>query len=118
MKNKSLKKSKKEKRRFLSYGILNFLVTNISLQIMLLFFETYLATLISQFININIGFFIYGKKVFRVKRFTFKSGFSYLLLAIFIWIINYSSINYLFRMGYNKNLSAIILIPLLVLISF
>ena len=118
MKNKFSKTSITEKRRFLIFGVLNFMVTNLSLQIMLLYFETYLATLISQFININIGFFIYGKKVFKVKKFTFRSGFNYLLLAIFVWIVNYSCINYLFIIGFNKNIAAIIIIPLLVIISF
>lgn len=118
MKNKISKRSIAEKRRFLIYGVLNFMVTNLSLQIMLLYFETYLATLISQFINISIGFFIYGKKVFKVKKFTFISGFNYILLAIFLWIINYSFINHLFRNGINKNIAAIIIIPILVIISF
>lgn len=85
---------------------------------MLIYFETYLATLISQFININIGFFLYGKRVFKVKKSSFRSGLNYLLLAIFIWIMNYSLINYLFIIGFNKNLAAVIVIPFLVLISF
>ena len=118
MKNKISKTSINEKRRFLIYGVLNFMVTNLSLQIMLLYFETYLATLISQFININIGFLLYGNKVFKRKKFTFISVIFYILLAIFLWIINSLSIIYLFKLGINKNLSAIFLIPILVSISF
>ena len=118
MKNYNLKESLTEKRNFLTFGIINFLITNVALQITLLYFETFLATLISQFININIGFLLYGKKVFKRKKFTFISVIFYIVLAIFLWIINSLSIIYLFKLGINKNLSAIILIPILVSISF
>ena len=116
--NYKLKDSIAEKKNFLTFGIINFLITNIALQIMLIYFETYLATLISQFVNVIIGFFLYGKKVFKTKKFTLISAFFYLILAILLWIFNYQSINFLFQLGINKNLSAILLIPILVSISF
>ena len=85
---------------------------------MLIYIETYQATMFSQIINIIIGYFIYGKKVFKVKRFSKRSGFKYLFLAIFLWLINSKSITYLFELGINKNLAAIFIIPVLVTLSF
>ena len=118
MKNNNLEVSIIEKRRFLTYGIINFMITNISLQIMLLSMKTYQATLFSQLINIILGYFIYGKRVFKVKRFSKRSGFKYSFLALVLWLINLKSITYLFELGINKNLAAMFIIPSLVTMSF
>ena len=56
-------KSNGEKRLFLFYGGLNFLITNIILQINLLIMPIILATILSQLINLIIGYYFYGEKV-------------------------------------------------------
>ena len=106
------------KRLFLFYGVANFLVTNSVLHLLLLVIPIYLATIVSQISNLIIGFYLYGKKVFRMNNLTYKELSKYILLASFIWILNYVSIRIMYENGIHKNLAAILNIPLLVLISY
>tara|TARA_A100001035_G_C27787322_1_gene505205 strand:- start:4062 stop:4442 length:381 start_codon:yes stop_codon:yes gene_type:complete len=108
----------REKRLFLFYGILNFLITNIILQISLLIIPTILATALSQFVNLIIGFYVYGKKVFKYKKlnnFVFRK---YFVLAIILCLLNFGLIDLFFYYGINKNFTAGVILPLLVLISY
>ena len=109
---------KGEKRLFLIFGILNFLITNVILQILLLLTPTLFATIISQTVNVLIGYFLYGKKVFKFKKlnkFVFKK---YFFLALILWMLNFVLIQSFFYIGVNKNITAISIIPLLVIISY
>ena len=118
MKNIPRSQTKGEKRLFLTFGILNFLITNLVLQISLFLIPTLFATVLSQTVNILIGYFLYGKKVFKLKelnKFVFRK---YLLLALILWILNFLLIQSLFYFGVNKNITAICVIPLLVSISY
>ena len=111
-------KNKGEKRLFLLFGIFNFLITNLVLQISLFLIPTLFATVLSQTVNILIGYFLYGKKVFKLKelnKFVFRK---YLLLALILWMLNFLLIQSLFYVGVNKNITAICVIPLLVSISY
>ena len=108
----------RKKKLFLGYGILNFLITHIILQVSLLLMPTILATVLSQFTNLIIGFYLYGKKVFKyngLNNLVFKK---YLLLATILWLLNFSFIQIFFNFGVNKNITAIFCIPPLVLISY
>ena len=108
----------RQKKLFLWYGIINFLITNITLQISLLIMPTLLATILSQFINLMIGFYVYGKKVFKfrgINKIVFKK---YLSLALILWFLNFCFIEIFFYYGVNKNLIASVIIPLLVAISY
>ena len=118
MKNILRSQTKGEKRLFLTFGILNFLITNLVLQISLLLIPTLFATVLSQTVNILIGYFLYGKKVFKLKelnKFVFRK---YLLLALILWMLNFFLIQSFFYVGVNKNITAIYVIPLLVGISY
>ena len=109
---------KGEKRLFLIFGILNFLITNVVLQILLLSTPTLFATVISQTVNVLIGYFLYGRMVFKLKelnKFVFKK---YVFLALILWILNFVLIQSFFYVGVNKNITAISIIPLLVIISY
>ena len=111
-------KNKGEKRLFLLFGIFNFLITNLVLQISLFLIPTLFATVLSQTVNILIGYFLYGKKVFKLKelnKFVFRK---YLALALILWMLNFFLIQYFFYLGVNKNITAIYVIPLLVGISY
>ena len=110
--------SQGRKRLFLLYGIANFLITNSVLHLLLLVIPIFLATIISQITNLVIGFYLYGKKVFKMNNLTYKELRKYILLASFIWILNYASIRFMYDIGINKNLAAIFTIPFLVLISY
>ena len=107
------------KRNFLILGFFNFLITNIILQILLLISSISIATFVSQFINITIGYFLYSKFVFLVKNKNFKNFSKYFMIALIIWQLNYFSISFLYsQLSFNKNISAILMIPILTLISF
>ena len=118
MKKLKIFKIERQKKLFLGYGILNFLITNLILQVSLLIIPTLLATVLSQFVNLIIGFYIYGKKVFKFKKlnnFVFRK---YFLLAIILCLLNFGFIELFFYYGINKNLTASVILPLLVLISY
>ena len=110
--------SKGRKRLFLFYGITNFLITNLVLHLLLLVIPIFLATIASQITNLIIGFYLYGKKVFKIKNLTYQEFRKYILLASFNWTLNYVSIRFMYENGINKNLAAIFTIPFLVLISY
>ena len=110
--------SKGRKRLFLFYGIANFLITNSVLHLLLLVIPIFLATIVSQLTNLVIGFFLYGKKVFKMNNLTYKELIKYILLASLIWILNYTSIRLMYENGISKNQAAIFTIPFLVLISY
>ena len=65
------------KRRFLSFGALNVLLTNLLLQVLLLVLSTGLATLLSQLVNVALGFVLYGRWVFRVERLQKRAALRY-----------------------------------------
>ena len=109
---------KGRKRLFLFYGITNFLITNSVLHLLLLVIPIFLATIASQITNLIIGFYLYGKKVFKMKNLTYQEFRKYILLASFNWTLNYVSIRLMYENGINKNLAAIFTIPFLVLISY
>lgn len=110
--------SQSRKRLFLFYGIINFLITNLVLHLLLLVIPIFLATIASQITNLIIGFYLYGKKVFKMKNLTYQEFRKYILLASFNWTLNYISIRFMYENGINKNLAAIFTIPFLVLISY
>ena len=116
--NSKLSLRRGEKRLFLIFGMLNFFITNIVLQILLLLIPTLFATVFSQIVNLLIGYFLYGKKVFKFNRLTRFVFRKYLFLASILWILNFSLIETFFYIGVNKNLTAICIIPILVVISY
>ncbi len=118
MGNKRLYSNKGEKRLFLLIGIINFLITNTVLQISLLILPTVLATVLSQVVNFLIGYNLYGKKVFKLDILNKLNFKKYLFLATFLWISNFLLIQSLYLIGFNKNLVAFLIIPLLVAISY
>ena len=106
------------KRRFLIFGLFNIILTNLILQILLLFLQISFATLISQTVGMMLGFFLYGKYVFRNSSLTIKKLFKYICSTLFIWILNWTGIYLLFIGGIKKNIAALLLIPFLALISY
>ena len=115
---KQNQKDIKEKKLFIFYGVLNIFFTNVILQITLIFFSTILATFLSQLFNLNFGYYIYGKKVFKVKKFKKRNFINYLMLNIILWNINWGLISFLNIFNISKNISALALIPFLALLSY
>ncbi len=106
------------KRRFVGYGALNVLLTNLVLQGLLLVLNTGLATLLSQLLNVGLGFVLYGKRVFRVERLQKRAAFRYLLLALLLWWANWAGIAALVGSGLQRNLAALLLVPFLAALSY
>jgi hypothetical protein len=106
------------KRRFLGYGALNVLATNVVLQGLLLVMGTGLATFLSQLLNVGLGFVLYGKRVFRVERLQKRSAMTYGLMALFLWWCNWAGIDWLADIGLTRNLAALMLIPGLAALSY
>ena len=106
------------KKRFLIFGILNTLITNIILQILLLHTKISLATLLTQIISMFIGFFLYGKFVFRNNSLSIFKLCKYFYSTLFLWILNWSGINLLSKIGLGKNIAALLLIPFLAFFSY
>jgi hypothetical protein len=106
------------KRRFLGYGALNVLLTNLLLQLLLLVLHTGLATLLSQLLNVGLGFVLYGKKVFRVERLQKRAALRYGLLAVLLWWANWAGITGLAGWGLQRNLAALALVPVLAAVSY
>ena len=106
------------KRRFLGYGALNVLATNLVLQGLLLVLGTGLATFLSQLLNVGLGFVLYGKRVFRVDRLQKRSAFAYALMALALWWCNWAGIDWLAGFGLTRNLAALLLIPVLAAVSY
>ena len=106
------------KKRFFIFGLFNVLSANIILQILLKYLQTSLATLISQIFGMIFGFFLYGNFVFRKSSLTIHTLIKYILLTLFIWILNWFGIYFLSISGINKNIAALLLIPFLAFLSY
>ena len=115
------KKTKGQKRLFLSCGLINIIVTNLFLQLFLStsYISTSVATLFSQVINMLLGYFIYGRFVFKKRELFLKKFFiKYLLLMIIIWFTNSYCIFLLEFAGFERSIAALFLITPLAFISF
>ena len=116
-----LKNKNQEKRKFLVAGILNVLITNLFLQIFLLtnLLNIFLSTLLSQVINMILGYSFYSKFIFKVKHIRNYIIFKkYSLLMFSLWLINTLGIKSGNLINIPKNISALIMLPLLASISY
>ena len=101
------------------YGALNVGVTNLLLQLLLWFhLATGLATLLSQLLNVGLGFVLYGTQVFRVNRLGRRSAAAYGGLALLLWWCNWGGIQGLAALGWPRNWAALVLVPLLAAFSY
>ena len=107
-----------KKKLFIIYGLINLLLTNIILQVFLFIAPTIFATFVSQIFNFLFGFYLYGKKVFKVNNLNKKHLIKYFLLSIIVWNTNWLTIYYVSIFGYSKNIIALFLVPPLALISY
>jgi len=107
------------KRRFLLYGALNVGATNLLLQLLLwLQLATGLATLLSQLLNVGLGYVLYGTQVFQVERLGRRSAGAYALLAVLLWWGNWGGIQGLAAVGWPRNWAALALVPVLAAVSY
>jgi putative flippase GtrA len=107
------------KIRFLIYGVINTLITNIFLQIIILLLPLWISTFLSQIFNVILGFFIYSNLVFKLKRKPLENFVKYFLFSIFTWNLNaFLILKMNYHLNINIRISAILTIPLLAILSF
>ena len=114
-------KHKGQKRRFGIAGIINVIITNAVLQALLAsnIPSIALATLISQSINMILGYSIYGKLVFRAKGLKQKKPFiRYALLMIGMWLLNAIGIELGAAVSLSRNIAALFMVPCLAVLSY
>ena len=108
-----------QKRRFFAFGLLNIAITNTLLQLLLTInLGTGVATLFSQLLNVGLGYVLYGTQVFRVNRLGQHSAAAYGFLAMLLWWCNWAGIATLAQLGWSRQESALLLIPLLAAFSY
>ena len=106
-------------KNFLFFGIINFTITNIILQILLLFLNVWTSAILSQIINTLIGYQLYSRYVFRISNYRRSFYLKYISFAFIIYILNANLIILLSSIfSISNNLSALILVPFLTLFSF
>ena len=118
---KKFQSRNKEKRKFLIAGIMNVLITNLFLQLFLLSnaFNISSATFLSQLINMTFGYIIYSKFIFQIN--IIKNSIfilKYATLMTSLWIFNIIGIKLGILFGFSENLSALLIIPVLAIISY
>ena len=104
--------------KFIIFGIFNVFLSNIILQILLLQTSSIIATFFSQLINFFVGYYLYGTKVFRLKKLRIKNFIKYFLLVLFLWNTNWILIEFFHSFGFSKSIIALVIIPFLALISY
>lgn len=107
-----------KKKRFLLTAFFVWLITQITLQIFILYLPTILATSFSQIIYIVFGFHLYSTKVFKIKKRNKNNIQRFLLMSLILWLINFYGINLLNVFIANKNICASLMIPVLAISSF
>ncbi len=107
-----------KKYKFIFFGIINTFITIIVLQIFLLLTSSIYATLISQIVNSFLGYYLYGSKVFQNRKRGIKVFLKYLTLYLFLWNLNWLSIEFIYEYGISRNIAAVVIIPPLALISY
>ena len=107
------------KIRFIIYGLINTLITNIFLQIIILLLPLWIATFLSQMFNVILGFFIYSNLVFKLRRKPLVKFVEYFLFSIFAWNLNaFLILNMNHHLNIGIRISAILAIPFLAIFSF
>ena len=68
--------------------------------------------------NLNFGYYLYTKKVFKVRVIKKKQYLKYLIMHFLIWNINWFCIDIINKIGFSKNLAALLMLPFLAVISY
>tara|TARA_B100000242_G_scaffold277191_1_gene233648 strand:+ start:1937 stop:2317 length:381 start_codon:yes stop_codon:yes gene_type:complete len=109
---------KYKKFRFVIFGLFNVFISNLILQILLVYSSSIKATFFSQLVNFFLGYYLYGKKVFKKKYMGFSNFTKYFFLIILLWNTNWIFIEFFHSFGISKNIVALVIVPFLALISY
>ena len=107
-----------EGKKFLITGTLIVIAGNILLQILLRLTNTLVATFLAQLISSIMGYITYGRVVFPGSCLTVNKGLKFYILGNILWVINSSGISIMEILGISKYIGAVLMIPILAIISF
>jgi len=107
-----------QEKKFIINAIMIWGISQITLHLLLILINISIATLTSSLLYVFLGFKFYGKNVFNKKKYSNFSFIKFLVMTFILWIGNFYGINFFNSILNNKNISAIIMIPILAIISF
>ena len=113
--------TKEQKRLFLTAGLINVLITNLFLQVFLKIevFSTSFSTFLSQMINMIVGYILYSKGIFKIKKIIVPHLLiKFTALMLTLWFLNYKGIIYLTIFNVSRNIAALLLVAVLASFSF
>ena len=109
------------KRKFILFGFLNVLISNLFLQILLFLnlMPIRFSTLLSILFNTILGYFVYGNLVWKVSKILKLKYFLKYTFSLFIaWSVLNLGIYFGLNFNLNPNLSSLIMIPFLSAYSY
>ena len=109
------------KRKFILFGFLNVLISNLFLQILLFvnLMPIRFSTLLSILFNTILGYFVYGNLVWKVSKILKLKYFLKYTISLFIaWSVLNLGIYFGLNFNLNPNLSSLIMIPFLSVYSY
>lgn len=109
------------KRKFIFFGIVNVVVSNLLLQLLLLInsIPISISTFIFILFNASLGYVMYGKFVFNISKIINRKYIvKYFFTLISSWFFLNIVISFSSNLKISPNLSSIIMIPFLATYSF
>lgn len=107
-----------QKKSFIKTAIFVWSINQIILHINLLFLPIAISVFISNICSVPIRYYFYGKNVFNLKNPDYRTGKKFMIFSICLWGINTLGTSIIHNSGINKNISAILIIPLVASVSF
>ena len=107
-----------QKKEFLKTAIFVWSTNQIILHFSLLFLPIAISVFISNICSVPIQYYFYGKNVFNLKYPDYRTAKKFVIFFISLWAINTFGTSLIHNLGINKNISAVLMIPLLASISF
>ena len=110
-----------QKRRYAIAGLINIGISNSLLQLLLSsqLMSIGSAAILSQACNGALGFILYGKIVFNVKKLSFPQFvLRYSSMVALLWLYNWGGIELLIRTGISASSSALLMIMPLAATSY
>tara|TARA_B100000212_G_C27255182_1_gene481975 strand:- start:119 stop:487 length:369 start_codon:yes stop_codon:yes gene_type:complete len=103
---------------FIKIAIFVWTINQIILHLSLLFLPISISVLISNIFSFPLRYYFYGKNVFYLNKPNIITANRFIIFSFLLWSINTIGTNYIYQFGFNKNISAIIMIPFVASISF
>lgn len=109
---------KSQKFRFLINSFIVWFSTQLILHISLIYLSIPNSIFIAYVSYLPLGYYFYGYKVFNFRKFNIKNFCNYIFLGIILYLLNTFGSLLIHQQGINKNLSVLINMPFIAIISF